>query len=521
VVVVGGGVAGLAAALYAAPMAVVMLAKGPWSRTGSSVLAQGGIAIALGDDDSPEHHADDTLLVGGGLSDPAVARSVTSEGPRRFAELLRLGVRFDRADGRVALGREAAHSRRRVAHAAGDATGAEMVRALAREAHSLTRVRAVPETIVLDLVLDGPRVVGVLALEGSGATTLWVARAVVLATGGIGQLWSHTTNPLGSTGDGLAMAARAGARLANLEMMQFHPTALADGSNPMPLLTEALRGEGARLVDRRGCRVMEGVHADLDLAPRDVVARAIWRCGREGREVLLDATSIGRRFDERFPTVLGLCLERGLDPRREPVPVTPAAHYHMGGVVVDREGRTSLPGLWACGEVASTGLHGANRLASNSLLEALVYGARVGEAVSGRPDDAPHPARAAEALRQQGIEVAERSRLADEDPSWTRRLREVMWDGVGLERSANGLARAAHELDRLTAELDGETGEAASAVAVAQMVTRAAAARTESRGAHFRTDFPFAEPAWRQDLEWLGVRRQEPRPLVSPGAAFG
>ncbi len=511
VVVVGAGVAGLAAALHADGLEVALLAKGEFARSGSSVHAQGGVAVALGADDSPDRHAGDTLRAGGGLTDPAVVRSVTAEGPARVRELVALGARLDRReDGRLALGREAAHSRNRIAHAAGDATGAELVRALAESVRRLQRVRVVEHTTALDLVVDGSRVIGLLAADRDGGVTLWAADHVVLATGGTGQLWEHTTNPVGSTGDGIAIAARAGARLANLEMMQFHPTALADGSNPMPLLTEALRGEGAVLVDDAGRRVMEGVHPDLELAPRDVVARAIWRARRAGREVLLDATGIGARFPERFPTVLRLCRERGLDPRLEAVPVAPSAHYHMGGVTTDAVGRTTLRGLWACGEVAWTGLHGANRLASNSLLEALVIGARTGGALvaSPRGRGASH-----RALRVASGSGARPPTPRDDERGLRRRLRAAMWDGVGLERTAGGLARARAELERLAEEIGAASGELANALLVARMVTRAAILRTESRGAHFRADFPYPEPAWRQDLIWSGLEPVAPVPL--------
>lgn len=510
-VVIGGGVAGLTAALHAEGSEIALLGKGAFGRTGSSVYAQGGVAVALAPDDSPERHADDTLLVGGGLADPAVVRSVTAEGPARMAELLALGTRFDRAeDGTVALGREAAHSRRRIVHAAGDATGAELVRALGEAVSRCSRIRTVEHTRALELVLEGGRVAGLLTADADGGTTLWATPAVVLATGGIGQLWTHTTNPLGSTGDGLAIAARAGARLANLEMVQFHPTALADGSNPMPLLTEALRGEGAVLVDGDGRRLMEGVHPDLELAPRDVVARAIWRVRRDGRQAYLDATQLAHRFERRFPTVLRLCLERGLDPRETPIPVAPAAHYHMGGVAVDRDGATSVSGLWACGEVAWTGLHGANRLASNSLLEAMVYGARVGAALAAARTTGPREVR----LGRPSPEGPRRQATAEDGlgDAW-RRLRAAMWEGVGLERTTAGLVRARRELDALDRQLRGGAGEIVDALLVARMTARAALVRTESRGAHFRADFPFPDPAWRQDLHFAGMDLVEPHPV--------
>jgi L-aspartate oxidase len=332
---------------------------------------------------------------------------------------------------------------------------------------------------------------------------------VVLATGGIGQIFRHTTNPAEATGDGLAMAARAGARLAGLEFVQFHPTALDVGGNPMPLLTEALRGEGAQLVDERGDRFMRDVHPLGDLAPRDVVARAIWRHALDGHRVLLDATGLAERIAARFPTVLELCLERGLDPRRAPLPVAPAAHYHMGGVVVDRSGRTSIAGLWACGEVAHTGLHGANRLASNSLLEALVFGARVGEELAAAgtfPGAQPPELPLVRGAGSPWLDSAG-APLAD-------RLRRVMWTDVGLERTAPGLRFALSELRRLELEAPAGPGELCNLLTVAALVARAAWARTESRGAHFRSDVPWQDPHWRQDLVFEGLEPVAPRPVA-------
>jgi L-aspartate oxidase len=407
VLIVGTGAAGLAAALGCAGRQVTVLTKTRLGEGGSSAWAQGGVAAALGADDSPALHAADTLAVAGGLGDARRVELLTTEGPVRMAELVRLGAAFDRADGApdtdrgpaadraagtgratgtpFALGREAAHSRRRILHAGGDATGRELVRALTEAVRRAPNVRVEEECFAVDLVVEpaarqgGSRVAGLLALDRDGRRVLHLAGATVLATGGSGQLYLHTTNPPEVTADGLAMAARAGARLADLEFVQFHPTALAvDDGGRLPLLTEALRGEGAVLVDGAGRRFMLEEHPLAELAPRDVVARAIHRRLAAGDSVFLDARgAIGDRFPERFPTVFAAAREAGLDPRSEPLPVVPAAHYHMGGVVTDERGRTSLPGLWACGETAATGVHGANRLASNSLLEALVFGARV------------------------------------------------------------------------------------------------------------------------------------------------
>jgi L-aspartate oxidase len=517
VVVLGSGVAGLATALNARGRRITVLSKTEFAGGGSSVLAQGGVAVALGLDDSPTQHARDTLAVGCGLNDPRVVRLVTEEGPRRIQHLLRLGARLDRdSSGRLAMGQEAAHSRRRVAHAAGDATGAELVRTLSEAVRRLPNVRFEDGVLALDLVVDRGRVIGLITVDGSGELVLHMASAVVLATGGIGQIYQHTTNPAEATADGLAMAARAGARLAGIEFVQFHPTALAVGGNPLPLLTEALRGEGAVLVDETGSRFMERVHPAAELAPRDVLARAIWRHQQVGHEVSLDTTGLADRLADRFPTVLELCLQRGLDPRLVPMPVAPAAHYHMGGVAVDLHGRTSIDGLWACGEVAHTGLHGANRLASNSLLEALVFGARIGERLAALgPDATPRWGGSLPAVSRQ--RVASAPRLAGEEALIAERLRAVMWHGVGLERTAPGMQRAMREIDRLSGEAPSGVGELANLLLAARLVARAAWARTESRGAHYRSDIPWQDSHWRQDLYFHGQEPVEPRPVAVAG----
>jgi L-aspartate oxidase len=513
---------------------------------GASVWAQGGVASAVGDDDDPALHAADTLAAGAGLNDAAIVGLLTGDGPARVRSLLALGARFDRdPGGRLALGREGAHSRRRILHAHGDATGAEVVRTLVQAVHREPSIRVVDETFALDLALEAGAVAGLLALQRDGRRVLYRAPAVVLATGGLGQLFLHTTNPREATADGLAMAARAGARLVDLEFVQFHPTALAvqapDAEDtagagaaagaPLPLLTEALRGEGAVLVDDRGVRFMAAVHPDRELAPRDVVARAIWAQLAAGRRVYLDATrAVGERFPERFPTVFALCRQHGLDPRVEPLPVVPAAHYHMGGVAVDARGRTSLPGLWACGEVAATGAHGANRLASNSLLEALVFGARVAEdveavAAAAAASAPPMPAAGAGAARlDKDLEqVAPALGLAAAGAeALLARLRRLMWERVGVERDEAGLTTAVAELAALSRRPAAALGaavdrlprpempspaaagfaaaEARNLLLAGRLLAQAALARRESRGGHYRVDHPRADAAWQRRL---------------------
>ena len=519
VVIVGSGVAGLLTALRAHDRRVTILSKGEFAGGGSSVLAQGGVAAALGPDDAPERHATDTIEVGGGLCRPEVVRLVTSEGPRRMAELTMLGARFDRDEtGRLELGREAAHSRRRVLHAAGDATGLELVRALAGEVKALESVRIVDHALALDLVLSEGRVVGVLTVDRGGRIVLYAASAIVLATGGIGQIYRNTTNPKEATGDGLCMAARVGARLAGLEFVQFHPTAMDVGARPMPLLTEALRGEGAILLDERGDRFMESIHALRELAPRDVVSRAIWRHQEAGHRILLDATALADRLEQRFPTVVDLCRLQGLDPRREPIPVAPASHYHMGGVEVDLDGLTTVNGLWACGEVAHTGLHGANRLASNSLLEALVFGGRIGDALARRPLQAPEPGRAVVSLRRMGVRVADEPWIDDlQVHPVADRLRDRMWRWVGLERSEAGLGRILVDIGELAGQAPTGRGELDNLLTAARLVATSARARTESRGAHFRSDVPWPDNHWRQDLVVESGQPLDPRPIAVAG----
>lgn len=495
VLVIGSGVGGLTVAIETPDLQAGLLTKTRLGQGGSSPMAQGGVAAAIGAGDSPAAHADDTVAASDGLAQPESVRILTEEGPARIAALLALGTRFDRrADGQLALGREAAHGHARILHANGDATGAEVVRALREAVQSSPSVEVFEHAFACELVIEQGRVVGALARHSDGSDTgdgdgghlvLHLARAVVLATGGIGHVYAHTTNPAESTGDGLAMAARAGARLADLEFVQFHPTALDVGVDPMPLLTEALRGAGATLVDEDGRRFMSDFHAAGELAPRDVVARALWEMRRQGRQTLLDGrTVIGDRETVAFPTALRHCLAHGFDPRQVPVPVSPAAHYHMGGVAVDTDGRTSLPGLWACGEVACGGVHGANRLASNSLLEGLVFGARVGRDLASAVQEV-QPVKALVG----SVHVA-----SDETPDPVVRqevraaTRALMWRDVGLVRSRDSLQRAITALAPLTERLGVGSSESHNLLTVAGVVANAALARRDSRGAHFRTD---------------------------------
>ncbi len=490
VVIVGAGIAGLTAAIKLAPASVVVLSKTPLGSGAATEWAQGGIAAAIGSDDSPHLHKLDTQRAGAGLSDEAIVDILTRDAPARVEELLELGAAFDRSeDGALALGREAAHNRRRIVKAGGDATGHEILKTLIAAVRSIPTVTVVEHAIAGDLILNGGRVCGVYAHdERTGEQHAFRANATILATGGIGRLFRYTTNPAQATGDGIAMAARAGAILGDMEFVQFHPTALAVSRDPLPLVTEAIRGEGAILRNDLGERFMRDVHPDAELAPRDVVARAIFFQQRAGRTVSLDAReSVGERFPQAFPTAFNACMEAGFDPRRVAIPVTPAAHYHMGGIAVDAWGRSSLPGLWACGEVSATGVHGANRLASNSLLEALVYASQVSKDIRGAMTA---PAGGAPAPHSGHAAPDETCAQAMTD------LRAVMYANAGLVRDEPGLRTALARLTELHAAHPAQSSEFRNALTVARLVLDAALARKESRGSHYRTDYPNADEAF-------------------------
>ena len=432
IVVVGAGLAGLFTALKLAPLPVTVISPAPFGEGASSLWAQAGIAAALAEGDTPEAHAADTIRAGDGIVDEKVALLLASEARERIEDLLRYGVPFDKdLEGRLSLSREAAHGRNRILHVKGDTAGRAIMGAITEAARATPSITVLEGFTARDLIVRYGRVQGIALApvdDERGAQDLVLpARAVVLATGGAGQVYAITTNPKEARGEGVAIAARAGAVIADAEFVQFHPTAIDIGRDPAPLATEALRGEGALLINGKGERFMRAVHEDAELGPRDVVARAVYREVMGGRGAFLDCRPLGPALISDFPTVVAACRSAGIDPTREPIPVAPAAHYHMGGILTDAQGRSTVDGLWACGEVASTGAHGANRLASNSLLEAVVFGARVARDIGSILPPVPFRQIAAEAPSE-GAQV--------HNGEAERTLRQTMSTDVGVIRDA-------------------------------------------------------------------------------------
>ncbi|WP_229751945.1 L-aspartate oxidase [Marinithermofilum abyssi] len=486
VVVVGSGISGLITALLLSRGSeVAVLTKS--LESGNSYRAQGGIAAAVGKSDHPKQHGEDTLRAGGGLCDPDAVETLVTNGPAAIELLHQWGTHFDRDGSNWSLCREGAHRLPRVLHA-GDATGAAIMSALLKRAGEHPRIRIYSGVTVTDLAMTGGECTGVWAVDETGPV-LFRAAAVVLATGGCGQVYRYTTNDPAVTGDGLAMAYRAGAVLTDMEFVQFHPTALKGDQLPLFLISEAVRGEGAVLVNEQGHAFMKQVHPWGDLAPRDVVAQAIFRQMEAGRNVFLDARKIGTSFEKRFPTIWGRCRENGLNPTTDLLPVTPAAHFVMGGIRTDSWGQTTIPRLFAVGEAACTGVHGANRLASNSLLEGVVYGRRVSEKalsllsapLGTEMPDTPPPCIC---------------RTRPTSSRWKTEIQRIMWETGGIIRSERGLTSGLHQLAQLEKKVPAEEVECRNMITVAQLILRAAKWRQESRGGHYREDYPNTERVW-------------------------
>jgi L-aspartate oxidase len=486
--VVGSGVAGLHTAWRASEHGDVLLLTKKSLFDSATAYAQGGIAAALGAGDSPALHRQDTLAAGAALCDAAAVQVLVEEGPARVRELQTAGADFDLDPaGRLKLGREAAHSKNRIVHAHGDQTGAEVARTLVERVTETPSITVLESARVLELIVKRGVAYGVRASIAAQATEI-IADATVLATGGCGQIYRYTTNPVVATGDGFAIAHRAGVTLADMEFVQFHPTALDTPENPLALISEAVRGEGAILVNSLGERFMTNRHRLAELAPRDVVARAIFRERRHG-PVYLDARKLGKVFTKRFPGIFALCTARGIDPRKDLIPVTPAAHYMMGGVVTDLYGRSSVRRLYAVGEVARTGVHGANRLASNSLLEGLVFAERVARDLVSNKRHVKVPAVGkwtVPPLTDRGA-----AQVAADD------IRDVMWMYAGIARTARGLRMALDQLDDIGSRLPEGATEEQNMLQTAQLVAEAALMRKESRGGHYRTDFPRQSGTWK------------------------
>ena len=511
VLIIGSGVAGLRAALAAADDADVLIVTKSAVEESATAYAQGGVAAVVFESDTPERHAQDTIDVACGLGDEDVIRSVVGEGPEHIRELLAWGARFDREGGELAAAREGGHSAARVVHADGDATGREMARVLIEQSRRHPRIRVFEQCFAIDLLSSNGCVRGVVTWHPRHGHQMFWATTTILASGGLGRVYRETTNPAVATGDGLAMAFRAGATLRDLEMVQFHPTTLYVAGAARALISEAVRGEGARLLNRAGERFMEGYDPRGELAPRDIVSRAISaEMQRESAAcVYLDVRHFGPgRFAQRFPNIARVCAEVDIDPQRDLIPVRPSAHYAVGGVVVDGDGRTALDGLLVCGEAASTGLHGANRLASNSLLEGLVYGRRCGRVAAQRtaklsrvesPEPLSHMAPAS-------------PRTALDLPDVLHSLQSVMSRNVAIERSADRLREtieiiefwSRYVLDKVFD--DPRAWETQNLLTVAMGIAVAAATRCESRGVHYRSDYPESDEGWRCHVD---VRRDE------------
>jgi L-aspartate oxidase len=485
ILIIGGGLAGLFCALKLSPRPVTILSTAPIGSGASSVWAQGGIAAALSEGDTPEKHTQDTIVAGAGIVDEAEVLSMAQEAGARIYDLLSYGVPFDRdLEGKLVQSREAAHSERRIVRVKGDTAGKAIMEALHIAVNNAPSIEVISNLTAQELLCVDGVVTGVVLQNAEGDLITYPAEALVLATGGIGHLFEVTTNPVESRGIGLAIAAKAGAVIADAEFVQFHPTAIDVGRDPAPLATEALRGEGATLLNANGKRFMLDIHPDAELAPRDIVARAVFAEIQAGRKAFLDCReAIGAAFKDKFPTVHAICISAGIDPATNLIPIIPAEHYHMGGIETDANGRTSLKGLWAAGEVACTGVHGANRLASNSLLEAVVFAARIAKDIGALDLPTAKPCKtttgATSEIESSGLEAE---------------LRHTMAQHVGVMRTHAGLVSSLKKIVEI--QKHAKTFTVRNMATSCLMITAAALVRHESRGGHFRMDYPTPVPAF-------------------------
>jgi L-aspartate oxidase len=488
--VIGSGIAGLTTAISLAQHGHVIIITKSNQEACNSYRAQGGIAAAIGEGDSPDLHLEDTLRTGVGHADGDSVEMLVRMGPEIISLLADWGTPFDRDGSKYALAKEGSHSKARILHVTGDATGKGIIDSLLLEVSKHPSISFVSHTMVVDLIVQNGECTGVVAADEDVDVTQYYARyGVILATGGCGQIYQHTTNDLVSTGDGFAMAYRAGAAVTDMEFVQFHPTALHSDRNPMFLISEAVRGEGAVLVTEDHVPFMKKYSTWGDLAPRDIVSRAIYQETMDGHRVFLDARKLKVDFANRFPTIFSTCMEVGIDPRVDLIPVTPAAHFIMGGVKTDLSGQTTIPRLFACGEVACTGVHGANRLGSNSLLEGAVFARRVALTISGLPRRTMSPI--------QEIDVSIRlCNNKQKEKQWKQQIQQLMWKYAGISRTKSSLKKGLQELKSISEQIPSSYLESQNMLQVAQMILQSALWREESRGGHYRSDYPRAEETW-------------------------
>jgi len=506
--IVGSGIAGLYTSLKLSSLGeVAILTKNKLTESNTE-YAQGGIAVALGDKDSPHLHMEDTLKAGANFCDPKAVKVLVNEGPKCVEELIEMGTKFDKIEGKFKTTLEAAHQRPRILHARGDATGAEIERALSERVKKEKTMNIKENILVIDILTENNICYGLLALDNqTKELTAYLARYTILASGGMGQLFFNTTNPVVATGDGIAFAYRAGATIANLEFIQFHPTALYHQGSPKFLISESVRGEGALLVNAKDELFMSSYHPLAELAPRDIVARAITDQMKKTKHdyVYLNATHVKEKFSKRFPTIYNNCMQMGIDPEKEYIPVAPAAHYTMGGIKTDTWGQTNITNLFACGECSNTGVHGANRLASNSLLEGLVFGNRITQKINEKL--IRHPMKKPKEIEISHRASQERNRNFDAKKI-KRELQRLMWNNVGISRTQSGLIEAKEKIEQWQSFLhteftDIDQIECANLIILANLVASSALTRQESRGAHYRQDFPERDDVnWKKNIEY-------------------